>query len=178
LPELSLAEWIVLSLTTDGPTHGFAIAAATARDGEIGRAWHVQRPIVYRCLDRLAGGAMIRAVAVESGDRGPNRTLVEATDEGSDAVRTWLLTPVAHVRDLRSELLVKLALLARGDGDSAPLIRVQRAALGPIADALGAQLEAEAGFDRVLTSWRAENAQAALRFLDRLEPSRRSSPRR
>jgi DNA-binding PadR family transcriptional regulator len=36
-PGLSLAEWLVLSLISEGPTHGFAIATLLAKDGGLGQ---------------------------------------------------------------------------------------------------------------------------------------------
>ena len=45
---LSLADGLVLCLISEGPTHGFAIAGLLARDGSLGRVWHVQKPVVYR----------------------------------------------------------------------------------------------------------------------------------
>ena len=45
-PGLSLAEWLVLCLVSDEPSHGFAIAGLLARDGSLGRVWHVQKAVV------------------------------------------------------------------------------------------------------------------------------------
>ena len=36
-PGLSLAEWLVLCLASERPTHGFAIASVLAEDGSLGR---------------------------------------------------------------------------------------------------------------------------------------------
>src|SRR5262245_54564366 len=113
LPGLSLAEWIVLALVDEGPTHGFAVAALTAEDGAVGRAWHVPRPIVYRSIDRLTDHELIRLEATVASERGPQRAVVAATPAGHRACGLWLARPVAHIRDIRSELLVKLGLLAR-----------------------------------------------------------------
>jgi len=51
--QLSLPERIVLALVDEAPKHGFAVAALTAETGELGRAWHLPRPIVYRAVTRL-----------------------------------------------------------------------------------------------------------------------------
>jgi hypothetical protein len=73
---------------------------------------------------------------------------------------------VGHIRDVRSELMVKLALLDRAGADPRPLLAAQRDLLTPIAAALGDRLAASAGFDRTLVLWRYETVSAALRFLD------------
>jgi hypothetical protein len=44
---------MVLCLAGEGPTHGFAVAAAAGPDGEIGRVWRLRRAVVYRALRRL-----------------------------------------------------------------------------------------------------------------------------
>ena len=53
-----------------------------------------------------------------------------------EAARRWLHTPVEHVREIRSHLLLKLALLDRVGGDPTDLLRDQRAVLEPIAPAI------------------------------------------
>jgi len=169
LPPLSLPDWIVLSLVDQNPTHGFAVAALTAPDGDIGRAWHVPRPIVYRSTDRLAELGLIRIASTEAGSRGPQRSILTTTPAGRSATETWLRSPVAHVREMRSELLVKLALLIRRGTAAGDLIAAQRRTLAPMRTALEHQRAAEAGFGQILTTWRIENVRAALRFLDDLD---------
>ncbi|MFG1922612.1 PadR family transcriptional regulator [Cryptosporangium sp. NPDC048952] len=168
LPALSLPEWIVLTLIDEHPTHGFAIATLTAEKNDVGRAWHVPRPIVYRCIDRLVDLELVRREATEAGDRGPRRSILSSTADGATFVRAWLRRPVPHVRDLRSELLVKLALRLRRDLPPDDLIAAQQKALAPVREALENQKHNADGFGAILASWRVENVNAALRFLDSL----------
>lgn len=160
-----LAEWTVLAVIAERPVHGFAVAAITAPDGDIGRVWHIPRPVVYRALSRLEADGLIAAEAVESGP-GPQRTRFSATTTGRDAVEDWLCTPVEHVRDIRSHLLVKLALLDRRGADPAELLGRQRGALEPIVKAISAERASSTGFDAVLLAWRQAMAGAAIEFLD------------
>ena len=88
--------------------------------------------------------------------------------EGSAAARAWLTRPVAHTRDIRSELLVKLALLDRAGTSPAGLLEAQHTQLQPIAGALAARLAAADGFERILLLWRYETISATIRFLDAL----------
>src|SRR5438045_625160 len=152
-PSLSLAEWTVLALVSERPTHGFAIAQLTAPHGELGRIWHIPRPVVYRAIGRLLETGMVVPGAVESG-RGPRRTLYSATPRGQEAVRRWLDTPVEHVREVRSHLLLKLALLGRAGGDPAGLLERQKVTLEPIAAAINAESPGSGGFDATLLAWR------------------------
>ena len=82
---------------------------------------------------------------------------------------------MAHVRDIRSHLLLKLALLDRAGGDPADLLRRQRAVLEPIARAIESGQPARDGFDATLLAWRRATAAAALAFLDAIT-QRESQP--
>lgn len=170
LPKLSLAEWIVLALVAEQPRHGFAVASLTAPDGAVGQAWHVPRPIVYRAITALTELGLTVPAATEQGGHGPQRTVVAATAEGAAAARRWLRCPVEHLRDTRSELLVKLALLDRRGWSLGPLITAQRKVFIRREDELRAQLRGTAGFERLVLTWRRESARAALRFLDEVAP--------
>jgi PadR family transcriptional regulator AphA len=170
-PALSRSEWIVLSVICEGPTHGNAVSRAVGPDGELGQIWHVQRGVVYRSLDRLLDLGLIRSAGQEFSHQGPVRLRVEATDAGEEAARSWQQQPVEHMRDIRSELLVKLALLNRSGTDPHDLLTAQRAQLLPIADSLRDRIAAVTGFDRTLLMWRYETAAATIRFLDAVVPS-------
>ena len=162
-----LPEWTVLALTCERPVHGFAVAALTAADGELGRVWQIPRPIVYRAIGRLEEAALISAEAVEAAG-GPPRTLYAATPAGREQVRAWLSAPVPHVRELRSEFLLKLAIHHRQGTDPAPLVERQRAVLEPIVAALALERADADEFDGVLVAWRQASARAAVEFLDAL----------
>jgi DNA-binding PadR family transcriptional regulator len=171
---LGLAEWITLSVIDERPMHGFAVAALTARDGELGRIWHIPRPVVYRALGRLLEAELVRPDAVES-DAGPQRTVYAATALGRRQAEAWLSSPVLHVRDMRSHFLLKLALLHRRDADRAPLLARQIERLTTIATALDQDEPEQAGFDAVLFGWRRATTMAAIEFVGDLA---RTTPRR
>jgi DNA-binding PadR family transcriptional regulator len=165
-PRLSLAEWLVLCLVREAPTHGFAITRVLAEDGDLGQIWRVPKPVIYRALQRLEAFEFVVTVEVQPSSSGPARSLVDATNAGRRAATAWLTRPVSHNRDIRSELLVKLALLERAGADAGPLLTAQRQKLEPVAEALRARLAEAAGFDRTVTLWRCETVAATLRFLD------------
>ena len=164
LPALSLAEWTVLAVIAQKPVHGFAVAHLTARDGDLGRVWTIPRPIIYRALGRLEEAGLVRPEGTEPG-QGPQRTIYSATGDGRRAAGQWLDTPVEHIRDIRSHLLLKLAILHRAGADPTDLIQRQRAVLAPIAEAIEAEVP-EDSFDATLLAWRRSTATAALDFLD------------
>jgi PadR family transcriptional regulator AphA len=161
---LSLAEWLVLCLVGEGPTHGFAIAGVLAHEGSVGQVWHVPRQLVYRAARRLEDLRLITVSGRQPSSLGPDRIPLQATPEGRQAGREWLHRPASHPRDIRSELLVKLALLDRAGIDPGDLLRAQRGQLAPIADALAGQTYTATGYDHVLAVWRHESISATLRF--------------
>jgi DNA-binding PadR family transcriptional regulator len=165
-PGLSLAEWLVLCLASERPVHGFAIAGLLAEDGSLGRIWHVRKAVVYRAAQRLEQLGLIVASGKQPTSQGPARVPLQATPEGRQAAEGWLRQPAGHARDIRSELLLKLALLDRAGADPRDLLRAQHSQLAPIADALAGQIPATTGFDQVLLQWRYESVSATLRFLD------------
>ncbi|HEY7880372.1 MAG TPA: helix-turn-helix transcriptional regulator, partial [Streptosporangiaceae bacterium] len=110
---LSLAEWLVLCLLREDPTYGRVLVGLLARDGPLGQVWSVPKAVVYRALPRLEALGLIRTVGEQRTSQGPVRSLYQATPAGDAAARAWLSTPVEHPRDVRSELMVKLALLDR-----------------------------------------------------------------
>lgn len=166
----SLPEWLVLAVLSQRSAHGFALAQMTASDGELGRVWQIPKAVVYRAIGRLLEAGLITAEGVEPG-QGPRRTVYTASPEGRERSREWLRTPVEHVREIRSALLLKLALLDRSGEDPGELLRRQRAALEPIAGALAERQAACEGFDAVLLAWRQSTVEAALSFLDVVTPA-------
>jgi PadR family transcriptional regulator AphA len=167
LPVLSLADWTVLGVVAEQPTHGWAVARELDANGALGRAWTVPRPLVYRSLATLASKGLIEDSGEAPGARGPQRTIVRVTPRGRVALRRWLETPVAHVRDVRSELLVKLALLDRAGRPREELVQRQLEQLAPVFAALRKRGR-DGGFDDVLAAWRRESALAVRRFLETL----------
>lgn len=171
--ELTAGEWAVLALLAEEPSHGFAVARAMAPEGEVGRIWSVRRPLVYRAIERLKGLELVRPAATVPSRTGPQRTVLQATPNGKRAVTRWLSTPVEHVRDGRSLLMLKLLFLARRKADPKPLLRAQRDVFAPLAEALEEAAGDADGFDRALALWRLETTTAALRFVETMLAGRR-----
>lgn len=163
--ELSTGEWAVLGAVAEAPTHGFAVAQLLAPDGDLGRIRTLPRPVVYQVMRKLVALGLLAARRTEPSHRGPIRTVVAVTPVGRAALRRWLHEPVDHVRDVRSLLLLKLALLDRAGADPAPLIQAQQHRLTDQLLALEAARDAAEGFERVLVEWRIASSRATLEFL-------------
>ena len=175
--ELLLGAWACLGIVYPKPIHGFAIAARLKPTGDVGRVWSLSRPLTYRSLDQLATRGYIHTVGEEPGIAGGNRTILAATRTGRAQLRRWLTTPVAHLRDLRSELLLKLVLAQNCEIDTSAMLEAQRTHI----ERLAAALHDPAADDTldVVALWRQEASSAALRFVERVAQSdRRVSVRR
>jgi DNA-binding PadR family transcriptional regulator len=162
--DLLLGEWACLGIVYRAPTHGFAIAARLKPDADIGRVWSLSRALTYRSLDQLELRGLVEPIGEERGIAGGTRTILAATRLGRARFRRWVRTPVEHVRDLRSELLLKLVVANENSIDVRAMVSAQHA---QVADFV-ASIERTASETDVVALWRYETATAALRFLDRL----------
>jgi DNA-binding PadR family transcriptional regulator len=173
---LSLAEGLVLCLVREGPTYGLILARELAPDGSLGQIWSVPKAMVYYTLQQLELLGLIAMTGEQQASRGRARSVCEITPAGRAASQTWLSLPVDHVRDVRSELMVKLALHDRTGADSRPLVRAQLARLVPAAAALDDRLGTATGFEHTLVLWRHEAMTATVQFLTALAARRRRTP--
>lgn len=165
--QLLLGEWACLGILYPAPTHGFAIAARLKPSGDVGRVWSLSRPLTYRSLDQLTAREYVHAIGEEPGIAGGNRTILAATRTGRAQLRKWLATPVVHLRDLRSELLLKMVIADICDIDLTTMLDRQRSHIRQMSVTLAAQANSSDAVD-VVALWRSESSQAALRFLDQV----------
>ena len=163
LDRISLAEYVVLGVSAEAPTHGFAVAKTLSEEGDLGRVFTLGRPQVYRALQHLLEHGFIEAVRTEPSESGPHRQINRITASGRSVLDEWLGKPVDHVRDLRIAFLVKVTLLERSKRSPVPLIDRQRKQLRTTLEAL-----VEADEKDVVSLWRRANAAAADHFLDEL----------
>jgi PadR family transcriptional regulator AphA len=157
--QLLLGEWACLGVLAREPNHGFAVAQELRASGRIGRVWSLSRPLTYRAIDQLIARGYVEVIGEEPGTAGGNRTVVAVTRSGRAALRAWCRTPVHHLRDLRSELLLKLVVAEVNDIDTTALVSAQRLIVDEF-------VQANRGSRDVVTAWRHEMALAAKRFLD------------
>jgi PadR family transcriptional regulator AphA len=169
--EPSFAEHVCLVLVTQGVTHGWGLGTVLAPEGEIGRIWSLTRPLTYRAIEGLVEKGLVTRRGRSAG-QGRERVLLAPTATGRRAATRWLDTPVQHLRDVRTELLVKLALRDRVGLDNQPLLAAQQVLFEPLIEVL---TSADGDHDLV-DLWRRESARAVRRFLDQaLTPPRHPS---
>jgi PadR family transcriptional regulator AphA len=167
---LLLGEWACLGILYSGPAHGFAIAGRLRPEGDVGRVWSVSRPLTYRSIEQLVARSYIRPVGEEPGIAGGTRTILAATRTGRAELRRWVRTPVVHVREVRSALLLKLVIADLCGLEIGGMLHQQRAHFAELEAALASLVDSTSPTD-VVALWRHESSQAALRFLDRLAAS-------
>ena len=160
-PEPSLAEHVCLALVTQGVSHGWALGTLLAPEGEIGRIWSLTRPLTYRAVDGLVDKGLVSRRGRTAG-LGRDRVVLAPTAAGRRASRRWLDTPVPHLRDVRTELLVKLVLRRRAGLDNDALLVAQRLVFEPAIEVLTSSRQDE----DLVDLWRRESARAVRRFLD------------
>ena len=96
--------------------------------------------------------------------RGADKVVVSATAKGKSHVAAWLDEPVAHLRDVRTELVVKMMLRQRAGLPVAVFVSRQRRHFEPVFRAIE-----KSGADTPVDAWRRESASAVKRYLTRLE---------
>jgi PadR family transcriptional regulator AphA len=159
--DLPFAEWVCLTLVTQKVSHGWALGSMLAADGELGRIWALSRPLTYRAIDGLVEKSLITRTGQAAG-RGGDRVLLAPTPAGRRLVKKWLDAPVEHLRDVRTELLVKLFLRERAGLDNADLLARQQELFLPTIDSL----TSTSPDDDLVDLWRRESARAVRRFLE------------
>ena len=158
---LRLADYVCLALVAEGAAHGWAVGGLLTPDGELGRIWSLSRPLTYRSIDTLVEARLLRRCGT-AGGQGRDRTLLSVTPAGRRVLDAWLGRPVEHLRDVRTELLLKLVFRDRSGVGNEPLLHAQRERFAP---AIGA-LKTPGRHADVVDRWRMESARAVERFLD------------
>jgi PadR family transcriptional regulator AphA len=163
--DAQLARDVVLTLIAQQPRHGWALHEELAPAGEIGRAWTLSRQLVYRAIDILeADGLVKRALPKDGG--GADKVVISPTARGKSHAQKWLDQPVAHLRDVRTELVVKIMLRERAGLPADTFLQRQRDALTPVLQSIESSPS-----NTPVNMWRRESASAVKRFLTRLEKS-------
>jgi PadR family transcriptional regulator AphA len=161
--DAQLARNVVLALVVHTPRHGWAIHEELAPTGEIGRAWTLSRQLVYRAIDTLVEDGLVKRATPKDGG-GADKVIISATALGKRANAKWLDTPVTHLRDVRTELVVKIMLREKFGLVLSPFIDSQRKVFDPLIAAINADTS-----DSPVNVWRKESANAVARYLTQLE---------
>jgi tRNA-Thr(GGU) m(6)t(6)A37 methyltransferase TsaA len=134
------------------------------------------RPLVYRALAQLRDAGLVEVRGHTPSEEGPARTTLGPTRRGRATFRRWRSAPIEHVRDLRSELMLKLLFAERAHSDPTPLLPAQASLRARAGLTLERQTRDAAGFERTLALWRLSVVRAALSFVEALLDRRTVEP--
>lgn len=103
---LTPTSWTILGFLSFSPRNGYQLRAAVQRS--VGSFWGVSYGQLYPQLKALAQAGLIEETdPPEHAETTARQTWWQLTDEGSEALRQWLLEPAAPTQ-VRDECLVKL----------------------------------------------------------------------
>jgi len=163
--DAQLARNVVLALVVHTPRHGWAIHEQLSPTGDIGHAWTLSRQLVYRAIDTLVEDGLVKRATPKDGGGG-DKVIISPTAAGKRMALQWLDSPVTHLRDVRTELVLKVMLREKMKMPLDSFLESQHA----IFDPLIASINKDAS-DSPVNLWRRESANAVKRYLTRLERS-------
>lgn len=161
--DVTLESGLCLALIRNGCDHGYVIAQRFLPEADIGQIYTLSRPAVYRELQYLERVGWVLSSEAR-GNRGQKMRSLRLSKSGAQVVEKWMASPVAHIRDVRTEFLAKVVLLQEGGEDASVLMQKQREFFKPTFEALLHERD-----DSVVALWRREQVRAVSRFLDELE---------
>ena len=161
--DAQLARNVVLVLVVHTPRHGWAIHEELSPTGYIGHAWTLSRQLVYRAIDTLVEDGLVKRATPKDGG-GADKVIISPTAAGKRTAMQWLDSPVTHLRDVRTELVLKVMLREKMKLPLDSFLEAQHV----IFDPLIASINKDAS-DSPVNLWRRESANAVKRYLTRLE---------
>lgn len=161
--DAQLARNVVLVLVVHEPRHGWAIHEQLSPTGEIGHAWTLSRQLVYRAIDTLVEDGLVKRATPKDGGGG-DKVTISPTTAGKRVAKQWLDSPVTHLRDVRTELVLKVMLRNKLKLPLVSFLASQREVFDPLITAINKD-ESESP----VNLWRRESANAVKRYLTRLE---------
>jgi DNA-binding PadR family transcriptional regulator len=114
---LTPVQYAVLGLLHSHPAHGYELQRRFAAPGDLADVVPVEQPTLYAALKDLATRGLIEGTEVREGLR-PPRMVYALTVPGDRLLSAWLRAPVARLRQVRLDFLLKL-YFARGRGERA-----------------------------------------------------------
>ena len=164
---LTPAEYAILGLVHQRPAHGYQIAQEMAPDSGLGLICPLRRSNVYFLLGNLERRGLIE-VEQRRDDAYPPKTVLKATTAGRRAFESWIWQPVARLREVRLDFLLKAYFLR--DAESESILRLLEGQVEFCRRYLGewqalAEVAAPQSFDRLVIEAKLAAAQGTLEWL-------------
>ena len=161
--DAQLARNVVLALVVHTPRHGWAIHEQLSPTGDIGHAWTLSRQLVYRAIDTLVEDGLVKRAIPKDGG-GADKVIISPTATGKRTAMHWLDSPVTHLRDVRTELVLKVMLRDKMGLPLGSFLEAQHGIFDPLIASINKDTS-----DSPVNLWRRESANAVKRYLSRLE---------
>ena len=161
--DAQLARNVVLVLVVHTPRHGWAIHEELSPTGYIGHAWTLSRQLVYRAIDTLVEDGLVKRATPKDGG-GADKVIISPTAAGKRTAMQWLDSPVTHLRDVRTELVLKVMLREKMKLPLDSFLEAQHVIFDPLIASINKDTS-----DSPVNLWRRESANAVKRYLSRLE---------
>lgn len=164
---LTPTAYTILGLLYTRPMHGYEIARYFRPDTELGQVVPADMSTVYTFLKELQEQGLICGERITVGSR-PPRTVFSVTREAEALFLDWLHRPVARMREVRLDFLLKLYFLRHRDvAEVQALVEAQITACRRYLDRLkAAQRELDpTGFEYLVLESKLNAAQSVLTWL-------------
>lgn len=164
---LNPAEYAVLGLVRQRPTYGYELQRRLSGGRGLARVCPVEPAMVYAILKSLSGLELIDGEWDSS--TYPPRAVYAATAEGEAEFERWLRRPVARMREVRLDFLVKLYFALDEDPELAGELMSDQI---EACETYGREIERElteadpAGFDAIALGSKASAARITREWLE------------
>jgi DNA-binding PadR family transcriptional regulator len=164
---LSLGEYAILGVLRELPMHGYDVTRHFGPDRDLALVAPMEMSNIYAVLKDLQEQGLIEGEREVVGLR-PPRTVFHLTTDAEEQFHAWLEEPVGRMREVRSDLLVKLYFCRTiGPAITRRLLDAQISASSAYLDRLTrlAGGSAPESFERLVYNSKIGAAQAAVRWL-------------
>lgn len=167
---LTPTAYAILGLLRERSMHGYEIAQYFKPETELGQVVPAEMSTVYTFLKDLQEHGLIRGERVTVGAR-PPRTVFSLTAEAEPLFLDWVGRPVARIREVRLDFLIKLYFAQRlGTKEARTLIGAQ---ITVCRDYLERQQAGQrdlnpASFERLVQESKFTAAESTLSWLERI----------
>src|SRR4051794_16740768 len=165
---LTAAEYGILGLLRDKPAYGYELQRHFSGKQGLGRVCQVEPGMIYASLKSLSGLELIDGSWDSTSY--PPKAVYSTTDQGEAAFQRWLLAPVARIRDVRLDFMIKLYFALKEDKSlAARLIEGQLSATSEYADEIAGEQalygDDPSSFDAIVLRSKASAARITMDWL-------------
>jgi DNA-binding PadR family transcriptional regulator len=158
-------EYVILGLIRQQPIHGYELLHRWNKPNGISLIWRIKPGPLYAAMEKLEQLGYLDSSFIH-GEVSPPRKEYRITAAGEQAFLGWMQTPVSAARDFRQDFLARLFFGQDVDSVvSEALFSQQEIICQRWLASLEKQLEASAGFEHQVFTFRICQVQGILKWL-------------